>query len=63
MDNNTGTSPRNSDRTSVKTDTPIAGFNWFRFWVRVAIAVLVFNILAAIVTWYFIFPRLHPGMQ
>jgi len=39
------------------------GFNWFRFWVRSAIALLVFNVIAALVTWYFIFPRLHPGMQ
>ncbi len=39
------------------------GFNWFRFWVRSAIALLVFNIIAALLTWYFIFPRLHPGMQ
>lgn len=38
-----------------------AQFDWKRFWVRSLIAVFIFNILAGLVTWYFIFPRLHPG--
>lgn len=39
--------------------TPASGFNWFRFWVRAALAMLAFNIVAAILTVYVIFPWLH----
>jgi len=38
------------------------GINWFRFWMQMLVAVLVFNIIAGLVTWFFIFPKLHPGM-
>lgn len=34
------------------------GFNWAGFLIESAIAILVFNIIAAIVAWYFILPRL-----
>ena len=44
------------------TATPRKGINWFRFWMQMLVAVLVFNILAGLVTWFFIFPKLHPGM-
>jgi hypothetical protein len=37
-----------------------AGIDWFRFWVQMAIAAVVFNIVAALVAWYFVLPRLHP---
>jgi hypothetical protein len=37
------------------------GFDWMRFWVRSLMAVLLFNAVAAFVTWYWIFPRLHPA--
>lgn len=39
----------------------VSAINWHRFWIQMAIAAVVFNIVAGIVTWYFIFPRLHPG--
>ncbi len=42
---------------------PQDGFNWFRFWVRVAVAALAFNVVAALVTWYFVFPKLHPDLH
>ena len=34
--------------------------NWMRFWLQMLAAMMVFNIIAGLVTWYFIFPRLHP---
>jgi len=40
---------------------PPAAFNWFRFWVRALVAMLVFNVVAGLVTWFFIFPHLHPA--
>ena len=40
---------------------PRRGINWFRFWMQMLIAMLVFNLIAGFVTWYFIFPRLHPA--
>jgi len=42
--------------------TPRRGINWFRFWMQMLVAMLVFNIIAGLVTWFFVFPRLHPGM-
>jgi len=41
---------------------PRRGVNWSRFWLQMLIAMLVFNIIAGLVTWFFIFPKLHPGM-
>jgi hypothetical protein len=38
-----------------------SGINWFRFWIQMAVAMLVFNIVAGLATWYFIFPHLHPA--
>ena len=35
-------------------------FDWKRFWIRSLIAIAIFNIVAGLLTWYFIFPRLHP---
>jgi hypothetical protein len=40
---------------------PTDGFNWFRFWMRVLVAMIAFNVLAGLLTWYVIFPRLHPA--
>lgn len=41
--------------------TPVrSGINWFRFWIQMLLAMMVFNVIAGLVTWYFIFPRLHP---
>jgi hypothetical protein len=37
------------------------GINWFRFWMQMLAAMVVFNIIAGLVTWYYIFPRLHPA--
>ncbi len=37
------------------------GINWFRFWMQMLAAMLVFNVLAALVTWFFILPHLHPA--
>jgi len=34
------------------------GFNWAGFLIESAIAIAIFNIVAGIVTWYFILPRL-----
>jgi hypothetical protein len=50
---------KSAQATSTAASTR-SGFNWFRFWVRAGIAMLVFNIIAFFVTWYFILPRLHP---
>jgi len=35
--------------------------NWLRLWIQVGLAMLAFNIVAGFVTWYFLFPRLHPA--
>lgn len=40
---------------------PRRTINWFRFWIQMGIAMIVFNIIAAFVTAYFIFPHLHPA--
>jgi hypothetical protein len=37
---------------------PRRGFNWAGFLIESAIAIVVFNVIAAVVTWYFILPRL-----
>ena len=39
-----------------------SGINWFRFWMQMLVALVFFNIVAGLVTWFFIFPKLHPGM-
>ncbi len=37
----------------------IAGkIDWFRFWRDMLIAAVVFNVVAGLVTWYYIFPLL-----
>jgi hypothetical protein len=36
------------------------GIDWKRFWIRMILAAVAFNVLAALVTWLVIFPRLHP---
>jgi hypothetical protein len=36
-------------------------FNWTRFWIQSAVTVLVFNVVAGLMTWYWLFPRLFPG--
>jgi hypothetical protein len=38
-----------------------SGINWFRFCMQMLAAMVVFNIVAGLVTWYFIFPHLHPA--
>jgi hypothetical protein len=38
-----------------------SGANWFRFWMRSLIAIIVFNIIAGIITWHYVFPHLHPA--
>lgn len=40
---------------------PRSGINWFRFWMQMLVAMVVFNILAGLFTWYVLFPILHPG--
>lgn len=37
----------------------LAPFNWKKFWIEVGVYVLIFNIVAGLITWYFIFPKLH----
>jgi len=34
---------------------------WYRFWKRMLLSALVFNVVAGLVTWFFLFPRLFPG--
>ena len=34
-------------------------FNWVKFWIEMGIYALIFNIIAGLVTWYYIFPKLH----
>jgi hypothetical protein len=47
-------------REKEKVQTPRKkGFNWAGFLIESAIAIVVFNIIAAIVTWVFILPRLR----
>ena len=45
--------------SSAQQPTP-TGINWFRFWIQTLVAMMVFNVIAGLVTWYFIFPHLHP---
>jgi len=37
-----------------------APFNWKRYWIRSALWMLAFNILAFVLAWFFILPHLHP---
>ncbi len=37
------------------------GINWSRFWIQMLVAMMVFNVIAGLVTWFFIFPHLHPA--
>jgi hypothetical protein len=37
------------------------GINWFRFWMQMLAVMIVFNIVAGLITWYYIFPILHPA--
>jgi len=39
---------------------PPAKFDWKRFWIRSAIAVLLFNGLAVLAARFWILPMLHP---
>ncbi len=34
-------------------------FNWMKFWIEMGIYALLFNIVAGLITWYYIFPKLH----
>ncbi|BAP89288.1 uncharacterized protein E1O_21570 [Burkholderiales bacterium GJ-E10] len=34
-------------------------FNWVKFWIEMGIYALIFNIVAGLITWYYIFPKLH----
>jgi hypothetical protein len=36
-------------------------FDWTRFWIHSAVTVIVFNVMAGLITWYWILPRLFPG--
>lgn len=51
-----------SEARAAQEATPRKEMNWFRFWMQMLVAMLVFNVIAGLVTWFFIFPRLHPGM-
>jgi len=37
---------------------PIQGFNWKSFLIKSAIAIVIFNVIAALVTCYFVLPGL-----
>jgi len=37
------------------------GINWFRFWMQMVLAAIAFNIVAGLVTWFFVFPHLFPA--
>jgi hypothetical protein len=39
----------------------VAPFNWARFWIRSAVSVILFNVIAGVLTWVWIFPRLFPA--
>jgi len=59
--------PSNPEPTAPAAD-PVAappsrrvGINWVRFWLQMLAAMLVFNVVAGLVTWFFIFPHLHPA--
>jgi len=53
---------RTQEKDTTAGAPPRRSINWFRFWMQMLVAMLVFNVIAGFVTWYFIFPRLHPGM-
>jgi len=55
------TTTRTPEEAPSPASEPKRGINWFRFWMQMLLAMLAFNIIAGLVTWYFIFPRLHPG--
>ena len=56
--------PGTEDRlTEAPTTRPARGksdINWFRFWMRMLVAMIVFNVVAGLFTWYVLFPKLHP---
>jgi hypothetical protein len=52
---------RRENGAHANAPTPATGINWFRFWMRMLIAMLAFNVIAALITWFFIFPHLHPA--
>lgn len=45
-------------RSNGKQKNPGA-FNWVKFWIEMGIYALIFNIVAGLITWYYIFPKLH----
>ena len=34
-------------------------FDWVKFWIEMGIYGLIFNIVAGLITWYYLFPKLH----
>ena len=56
---------RSDSRTDSRTDGRTNGrknpgeFNWVKFWIEMGIYALIFNIVAGLITWYYIFPKLH----
>jgi hypothetical protein len=36
------------------------GIDWKAFLIKAAIGIAVFNLIAALVTWFFVMPRLRP---
>jgi hypothetical protein len=56
------TTQNSKAKPATRRVAPPKGVNWSRFWMQMLIAVLVFNLIAGLVTWFFIFPKLHPGM-
>ena len=51
--------PRSANADPVPPGRARAGINWLRFWLQMLAAMMVFNIIAGLVTWFFIFPHLH----
>jgi hypothetical protein len=58
MDNVQLQSARLETRASERPQ--LAGF-WYRFWKRMLWSALAFNVVAGLVTWFVLFPRLFPG--
>ncbi len=48
-----------SNRPGTGRTQPKRANSWMRFWIEVLVAMLVFNLIAAFVTWKWIFPRLY----
>jgi hypothetical protein len=61
MSKNTSSEATNRPQEQTSGRRVVSTFPWKRFLIQSLIAMAVFNVIAGLVTWYFIFPRLFPA--